>query len=436
MGRPATAGAAARSERRAGSTVRAQTRPRRPAPPLEHRILLTATLCLLAFGAVMVYSASSPLGVLSGKGGTGTGEFIRYVLFGALGLGAMQLLSRRGLTLVSRRATTLMLAGSFGLLLLVLVPGFGVQINGARRWFAAGPIQFQPSEVMKLALVLYVARYLADHPKRMRGFRQAVAPIAVVAAPACLLVVVEPDLGTALVIALTVGALLLAAGMRMRHMGILAAIAVGCVVVLVAAQPYERARLTSFLHPWSAACKSGPCYQAVQGQIALGSGGLLGVGLGRSVQKTFYLPEAQTDFILAVIGEELGVLGIFGVVFLYGMLAYAGLRTARRAVGRYAKLLATGLTSLILCQGILNIFVVLGLAPLTGVPLPFISYAPTNLCIMLAAVGLLLNIARPGPGTLRLVQDRRGERPEDRDRRGRHRGARSPGAGGRGRTAS
>ncbi|HEY2651851.1 MAG TPA: putative lipid II flippase FtsW [Solirubrobacteraceae bacterium] len=407
----------------------ARSRPR-PAPPLEHRILTTATLCLLAFGAVMVYSASSPLGVLGGKGGTGTGEFVRYLIFGALGLAAMQLLARRGLSLLDQRLVNLLLIGAFALLLLVLVPGFGVRLNGARRWFAAGPIQFQPSEVMKLALVLYVARYLADHPKRMQGFRQAVAPIAVVAGPACLLIVVEPDLGTALVVAFVMASLLLVAGMQMRHLGALAAIAAGCVVLMVAAQPYERARLTSFLHPWSASCKSGPCYQAVQGQIALGSGGLLGVGLGKSVQKAFYLPEAQTDFILAVVGEELGVIGICGVVFLYGMVAYAGLRTARRAAGRYAKLLATGLTSLILCQGILNIFVVLGLAPLTGVPLPFISYAPTNLCIMLAAVGLLLNIARPEANRLRLVHGPGREPSEDRDRRRRDRRARGAGAGG------
>jgi cell division protein FtsW len=198
--------------------------------------------------------------------------------------------------------------------------------------------------------------------------------------------------------------------------------------------------LLSFLHPWSAGQGAG--YQAVQGQIALGSGGLLGVGLGRSVQKIFYLPEAQTDFILAVIGEELGVLGIFGVIFLYGMIAYAGLRTARRAADRYAKLLATGLTSLILCQGTLNIFVVLGLAPLTGVPLPFISYAPTNLCVMLIAVGLLLNISRPGARRLRVVDDSSARRPArrdaaaDRDRRRRDRGSRRAGAGGRGRAAS
>ncbi len=403
---------------------------RRVAPPLEHRILLTATLCLLAFGAVMVYSASSPMGVLAGRG-YGTGQFVRYLAFGALGLAAMHVLARRGLTLLDQRLVNALLIASFVLLVLVMVPGFGVRVNGARRWFSAGPIQFQPSELMKLALILYVARYLADHPKRLRGFRQAVAPIAVIAAPACLLIVVEPDLGTALVIAFAIAALLIAAGMPARHLTLLAAICVGIVVLLVLAQPYERVRLTAFLHPWASGTKSGPGYQAVQGQIALGSGGLLGVGLGRSVQKIFYLPEAQNDFILAVIGEELGVLGILGVVFLYGMIAYAGLRTARRAVGRYGKLLATGLTSLILCQGLLNIFVVLGLAPLTGVPLPFISYAPTNLCIMLAAIGLLLNISQPGARRLQAV----GDGAHDRDRRRRDRRARRASAGGGGRAA-
>jgi cell division protein FtsW len=401
---------------------------RHAAPPLEHRILLTATLCLLAFGAVMVYSASSPRDLLNGSG-NGAGEFIRYVIFGALGLTGMHVLSRRGLALFNRQVVTLLLLGSFGLLLLVMVPGFGVQVNGARRWFAAGPIQFQPSELMKIALVLYVARYLAENPRRMRNFKQAVAPIAVVAGPACLLIVVEPDLGTTLVVAFAVVSLMIAAGMPMRYLGLLALIAGFGIALLVLAQPYQQARLTSFLHPWSSKSTAG--FQAVQGQIALGSGGLFGVGLGRSVQKVFYLPEAQTDFILAVIGEELGVLGIFGVVFLYGMIAYAGLRTARRAAGRYAKLLAAGLTSLILCQGILNIFVVLGLAPLTGVPLPFISYAPTNLWVMLGAVGLLLNIARPGGPRLKVVEASRREKPADRDRRRRDRGTRRSGAGGR-----
>ncbi len=431
--------AAARSARARvpGGAARSSTRARaarRVPPPLEHRILMTATLCLLAFGAVMVYSASSPLGVLSG-GGTGTGEFVRYLMFGALGLVGMHVLARHGLQIITQRVVNMLLLASFGLLVLVLMPGFGVVVNGARRWFSAGPIQFQPSELMKLALVLYVARYLADHPKRLRSFKQAVAPIAVLAGPACLLIVVEPDLGTALVVGLTVAALLIAAGMPMRYVALLAGVVAVGVVLLALAQPYERARLTTFLHPWATATKAGPGYQAVQGQIALGSGGLFGVGLGRSVQKVFYLPEAQTDFILAVIGEELGVAGILGVVCLYGMIAYAGLRTARRAADRYAKLLATGLTSLILCQGILNIFVVLGLAPLTGVPLPFISYAPTNLCILLAGVGLLLNIARPGT-RLQVVRTSNGESSADRDRRRRDRRARRSSAGGSRRAAS
>jgi cell division protein FtsW len=389
---------------------------------------MTATLCLLAFGAVMVYSASSPIGVLAGQG-NGTGEFVRYVTFGGLGLVAMHFFSRRGLAVLHPRVVQLLLLGSFGLLVLVMVPGFGLQVLGARRWFAVGPIQFQPSELMKLALILYSARYLADHPKRMRGFRQAVAPIAFVTAPACLLIVAEPDLGTALVVAFSLTATLIAAGLPMRYLGTLAMLALGCVVVLILLRPYEEARLTAFLHPWSSKASTG--FQAVQGQIALGSGGLFGVGLGKSVQKIFYLPEAQTDFILAVIGEELGVLGIFGVVFLYGMIAYAGLRTARRTADRYAKLLATGLTSLILCQGILNIFVVLGLVPLTGVPLPFISYAPTNLCVMLASVGLLLNIAHPRSGRLRAVDGLGRDRSANRDRSGGDGRARGAGAGGR-----
>jgi cell division protein FtsW len=306
-------------------------------------------------------------------------------------------------------------------------------VNGARRWFAAGPIQFQPSELLKLSLVLFVAHFLARNPNRVSGRRARVVslitPIAIAAGPGCLLIMVEPDMGTTLVIVFTIAALLIAAGMPMRQLLLLGAVAVGIVLLFVLAQPYQRARLTSFLHPW--ASKSTAGFQAVQGQIALGSGGLFGVGLGRSVQKVFYLPEAQTDFILAVVGEELGVMGIGLVVGLYGMIGYAGLRTARRAADRYAKLLATGLTSLILCQGILNIFVVLGIAPLTGVPLPFISYAPTNLCVMLAAVGLLMAISRPGARRLQAVEAPRGDPAAYRDRRRRDRWTRRAGPRGR-----
>ncbi len=400
------------------------------------------TLCLLAFGAVMVFSASSSTGVLGGSS-YGTTEFFTYLFAAGIGLIAMRIAERRGLRLLNERVLRLLLFGSFALLLAVMIPGLGVEINGARRWFAVGPLQFQPSELMKLALVLYVARHLADHPSRMRGFKQAVAPIAVVLAPACLLIAIEPDLGTMLVVVFTIGALMLAAGMPLRYLALIAGAVALLVMLMVMASPYQRIRLLSFLHPFAASCKSGSCYQAVQGQIAIGSGGPFGVGLGKSVQKAYFLPDPQTDFILAVIGEELGVLGIVVVACLYGLIAFAGLRTARRAGTRYAKLLASGLTSLILCQGTLNIFVVLGIAPLTGVPLPFISYAPTNLVVMLVAIGLLLGISRPAARELRAVQDDADESPAspyegaaDLDRRRRHGGARRAGAGGRPRPAS
>jgi cell division protein FtsW len=425
--RPRAAETPARGARRARSA-----RPQAAAPPIEHRILMTATLCLLAFGAVIVYSASSPPGVLSGQG-LGTGTFIRYVVFAAVGLAAMQVFSRRGVALLDERTLRVFLIASCALLMLVLVPGLGKEANGARRWFAAGPIQFQPSQLVKLALVLYAARYLADHPKRI-GSRllPMITPIAIVAGPACLLIVLEPDMGTALVIAFTLAALLLAAGVPARHLVLLGAAGGVITLLFVLAEPYQRARLESFLHPWSSKSTTG--FQAVQGQIALGSGGVFGDGLGRSVQKIFYLPEAPTDFILAVIGEELGVVGIGLVAILYGLVGYAGFRTARRARDRYAKLLASGLTSLILCQGVMNIFVVLGLMPLTGVPLPFISYAPTNLCVMLAAVGLLLNIARPRK-RLTVVEAPSSDAHADRDRRWRDRRARRARAGGRRRAA-
>ncbi len=250
-----------------------------------------------------------------------------------------------------------MLLGSFALLLAVLVPGIGIEVLGARRWFAAGPIQFQPSELTKLALILYVARYLADNPRRLhRSFKAAVAPIAVVAGPACLLIAIEPDLGTTLVVFFTIVSMLVVAGVPGSYLTRIGVIGALCVGVLLLAHPYEAARLTSFLHPFCQESNNG--YQSAQGQIALGSGGFSGVGLGQGTEKALWLPEAQTDFILAVIGEELGLLGILAVVSLYGMIAYAGMRTARRAATRHTKLLASGLTSLILCQGLLNIFVV------------------------------------------------------------------------------
>jgi cell division protein FtsW len=406
---------------------------RRHPHSIEHNILITATLCLLAAGAVMVFSASSARSLLSGQG-DGTSFMVRYVAYGAVGVLLMQIVARKGLDLVPR-LTGPLLAGAFVALLLVKVPGVGISVNGARRWLGAGPIVFQPSEVMKLALVLYAAKLLAERPKILRRW-QNLGPLGLVAGAAVLLVATQPDLGTALVICFTMAAMLVAAGMPVRWL--LSATGIGSMLVLFYAMSasYRRDRLMTFLDPWAHAGSQG--FQAVQGQIAIGSGGLTGRGLGESLQKNLFLPEAHTDFILAIVGEELGVIGIWGILFLYGLVGYAGLRVARNAPGTYAKLLAAGVTSLFLSQAMLNAFTVLGLAPLTGVPLPFISYGSTNLVVLLVGMGLLLNVASGGNVTLRAVPDVSGsgrDATNDRDRRRRDSGARGAGAGGRRRAA-
>ena len=406
---------------------------RRPAnrQSLEHSILLTATLCLLAGGAVMVYSASSARTLLEGSG-DGSAYLVKYLAYGAVGFVALQLASRMDLDAV-RRLTPPLLGLSFLLLLLVHVPGIGVEVNGATRWIGAGPLQFQPSELMKLAVVLYAVHLLASKPKLVQSLKGIVNPLLVVAGGACLLIMSQPDLGTALVIGFTLAALLVAAGIPARLLGAIAGSAALLVTIFAIAEPYRRERLMTFLDPWAYAGDAG--FQSVQGQIALGSGGLFGLGIGESVQKIFYLPEAHTDFILAVIGEELGVAGILALLFLYGLIAYAGLRAARTARGSYAQLLGAGLTALILCQATLNVFTVLGLAPLTGVPLPFISSGSSSLLTLLTAMGLLLNVASGGHSVVRAVPGSRRDGAESGDRGGRDGGTRRAGAG-RGRQAA
>jgi cell division protein FtsW len=406
---------------------------RRHPHSIEHNILVTATLCLLAAGAVMVFSASSARSLLSGQG-DGTSFLVRYVMYGAIGVVLMQIVARRGLEIVPK-LTAPLLAFAFVCLVLVKIPGLGVSVNGARRWLGAGPLVFQPSEVMKLALVLYAAKLLAERPKILRRW-QNLGPLGLVAGGAVLLVASQPDLGTSLVICFTMAAMLVAAGMPVRWLA--TATGAGSVLVLMYAMSaaYRRDRLMTFLDPWAHAGNEG--FQSVQGQIAIGSGGMFGRGLGQSLQKNLFLPEAHTDFILAIVGEELGVLGVCGILFLYGLVAYAGLRVARNARGTYAKLLAAGVTSLFLSQAMLNVFTVLGLAPLTGVPLPFISYGSTNLMVLLIGMGLLLNVAAGGNVKLRAVPDMRGSRrreQDDRDRRRRDGRARGAGAGGRRRAA-
>jgi len=357
---------------------------------LEQRLLMTASFGLLAYGAVMVYSAASATAVLE-SGGTGLSYLLKFLAFAAVGLAGMAFCARRGVSLVPRIAGP----GVAVCLLLVLavhIPGIGVAVNGGRRWIGRGPLRFEPAEPLKLALVIYAASLLARRPMMVRSLSELARPLLLVCGAGAALVASEPDLGSAIVIVLTIAAMLLAAGMPLGKLGQLALVLAGCVLLYALARPYARARLTSFLNPWAHANGSG--FQAVQAQIALGSGGVFGVGPGRSVQKAFFLPEAPTDFILAVIGEELGLIGIAALLFLYGLIAFAGLRVARKARSLYAALIAVGCTALVLSQALLNVFAVLGLAPLTGVPLPLVSYGSTSLVVTLCACGLIQGVAR------------------------------------------
>ena len=379
-------------------------RRRRPAnPPAEYNMLLTATLCLLAFGAVMVFSASSTTRVLSDGGLSDSAYYLkRTAMFGALGLLIMHLTARHGLRLIRRLTPAILALSLFGLLAVLAA---GTSVNGSSRWLGSGFLQVQPSELAKVALILYGADMLARKPKRVRSL-EGMMPFLLVVGVASLLIVAEPDLGTTLVIAFACAATLLAAGARLRDLAVVGLVLASFGLLMTVIEPYRMARLTSYLDPGADAAGAG--FQAAQAKIALGSGGIFGVGIGNGVQKAFYLPEAHTDMISAVIGEELGLIGVVGVVGLFSLFGYAGLRIAKRARDGYGKLLVAGLVSLILVQATVNLFAVMGLAPLTGVPLPLVSYGNSSMLATLFAVGLILNVARGGTaraGKLRLVSD-------------------------------
>jgi cell division protein FtsW len=352
---------------------------------LEYHLLVLVTLGLVAFGLVMVYSASSARALLSSDAPSYYLE--RQAVYALMGLVALMVLSRVDFHRL-RRATDTLLAATF--ILLVAVLALGTAVNGARRWLPLGFFDFQPSELAKLVLALWTAALLARRPAP-RTLGELAKPIGVVVGAACALILVEPDLGTALAIAIMVSAILVVSGTRLRLLASAAGIGVSVVLLAIWFEPYRRERIFSFLDPWHD--PQGAGFQAVQSMIALGSGGVFGVGLGESVQKIYYLPEASTDMIFAIIGEELGLIGVAGVIAAFAVFAYAGFNIALRCRDPFGKRLAVGITALICGQAAVNVSAVMGLAPLTGIPLPFVSYGGSSLVVGLAAVGILLNIA-------------------------------------------
>jgi cell division protein FtsW len=352
---------------------------------LEYHLLVVVTLGLVAFGLVMVYSASSARAALAAD--DPAYYLKRQAVYAFLGIVALAVLSRTDYRRL-RYAVPPLLLTSFALLLAVIV--IGTPINGAKRWITIGPATVQPSELAKLALVLWIAAYLSRSPAP-QTLGELIRPIGVVFGASIALILVEPDLGTAISIVVMLAAVLVIAGTRFSTLAGAGAVGVSLIGLAIWLEPYRRERLMSFLDPWQD--PQGAGFQSVQAMLALGSGGFFGVGLGESVQKVYYLPVASTDMIFAIIGEELGLFGAFAVLGAFVVFGYAGFNVALACRDPFGKLLAGGITALICGQAAVNVSAVMGLAPLTGIPLPLVSYGGSSLIVLLASVGILLNIA-------------------------------------------
>ena len=376
----------------ASSRPSTRSAPRRPpasgAAVGADRLLTGVVLALVSFGLVMVYSTSSATALLSE--GNPLSLVSRQAAYAVVGFGAYAVCARMSPEGMRRLGPPALLVAGF-LLLVVLAPSIGTQVNGSRRWISLGGLGVQPSEIAKVALALWIAQAVVRRPAQLRT-PTGLAPVLLVTGVLGLLILIEPDMGTAVTLCAVAFSMLVVAGARLRHLGALVGAGAFLAVMAILIEPYRRERLLIFLDPWSDPNGSG--FQSVQAQVALGSGGLHGVGLGDGVQKAFYLPEAHTDMILATVGEELGLIGVLAVLVAFGLFAVAGYRIALSARDLHQQVLAAGLTTLVVVQAAINIGAVVGVLPVTGVPLPFVSFGGSSLIILLACSGLLVNIGR------------------------------------------
>jgi cell division protein FtsW len=361
-------------------------RRRQPVTTAEQVLVLT-TLGLVAFGLVMVYSASSATAIHTY--GNSLYFLERDALYAVCGLLAMALLARLDPRALIRVAPALL---GVSVALMLLVAAVGVSVNGAKRWLPVGPFTLQPSELAKIALCLFAAAVLAD-PRRppAQDWRTVMRPVGAVTGGLALLAMVERDLGTAVAFVLVATAVLVASGTRAGAIGRVLGLAFGLGAIAVWAEPYRRARVLAFLDP--SANHAGSGYQLFQSTLAVGSGGLFGVGLGQGVAKTGYLPEAHTDLIFAIVAQELGLIGVIGLVAAFAAVGWAGFTIALRAKDPFGKRLAAGVTALVVGQAAINFGGVLGLLPLTGVPVPLVSFGGSSLITTLAGIGVVLAVA-------------------------------------------
>jgi cell division protein FtsW len=393
-----------------------------PERPETDRWLALVGVLLVGAGLVMVLSSSQALAYLNYR--FALYYFVRQVAFAALGFFLMAALRHLDYQ-VLRRYAPAAAAITLLLMLLVLVPGLGIRVNGARRWFSLGPLgSFQPSEVAKLTFAIFMARWVDKRRDRLNSFVHGFLPFAILLGVALLILMLQRDLGTALVMCAIFCSIFFAGGGQPRYVVLLAVLLIGAFVLFTVFESYRAQRLAVFLDPFKDPLGAG--FQSRQAILALGSGGLTGVGLGHSVQKYLWLPEAHTDFIFAIIGEETGLIGTTLVLIAFVVLALRGYRGAMRAPDRFGMALAAGITTWVAFQALLNMGTVTDTVPITGVTLPFISYGGTSLAITMAGTGVLLNIAAQG-GQQRYAR-RRTDATADLGRRdGRPRAARARG---------
>jgi len=388
----------------------------KPRPPgqLEQRLLVLVTLGLVAFGLVMVFSATSASAAL------GAGDPMTFLLkqgaYALVGLLLLALASRFDYHRLRALAPILLLGA---LALCVAVLAVGPPINGARRWFLLGPISVQPSEIAKIAICVWACALLARRPTP-RTMGELMKPLGIVVGLFSVLILLEPDLGTTITICIMVAGILVVSEVPFRLLALGGSIAFVLGAVAIYAEPYRRARFLSFIDPWQD--PQGAGFQTVQAIIGMGSGGITGEGLGQGISKIFYLPEAHTDMIFAIVGEELGLVGSTAVIAAFAVFAWAGFRIALRCRDPFGKRLAAGITTLVCGQAAVNLCAVLGIAPLTGIPLPFVSYGGSSLIVLLAGVGILLNIAVNDRVVEARIRDRGGRNRRSHQARARGRG--------------
>lgn len=351
--------------------------------------LLAAIGLILAIGIVMVYSASAVLAFHE------FGDRFYYVkrqlLFAVLGAVALLFTMNMHYSVWKKWAPAALIV-CFGLLVIVLIPGVGVVRGGARSWLGISSFGIQPSEFMKLAMVLFLAKWLSDKQTAITQFAKGLMPPLGLVGLAFGLIMLQPDLGTGSVMVGASLLLIFTAGARLAHLGALALVGLLGLVGLILAAPYRLDRITYFLDPWADPLGGG--YQIIQSLFAIGPGGLVGLGLGMSRQKYSYLPEPQTDFIFSILAEELGFIGGSALILLFLVVVWRGIRAAASAPDTFGSLLAVGITGIIGVQVLINIGVVIGMMPVTGITLPLVSYGGSSLTLLLTALGILLNISR------------------------------------------